>query len=352
MIENDAVRAGLLFFNGLREIDPCLRGFGHAIPALLAGRRAQMAVGGSARLVEALVRDIEEHGGEVRTKADPRRILTRSGRTIGVELADGERIRATAFVASALNPQQTFLELLDGDAASTSVKESAADYRYNRLAPLFALNVALDQALHFPAADTAAEPPFLFVLGLEGLAKFRSIIAAHDQGEIPTATVAWGASPTLFDPSQAPPGKHTAFLWEKVPYALRGDPLAWGRAAERHARDLIAFWSRYAPNLAEALLDSFSITPLETERSFPNMARGDLLVGSFDHGQVGFHRPFPGAGAYRGTIDGLYLSGSSTHPGGNTTGLCGYNAASVIAADLGLERWWNPLDVREAWSRL
>jgi len=45
--EHDVIRAGLLFFNGLREIDPRLPGFGHAIPALLAGRhKAQMCVGG------------------------------------------------------------------------------------------------------------------------------------------------------------------------------------------------------------------------------------------------------------------------------------------------------------------
>src|SRR4029077_18695930 len=53
--ENDVVRAGLLFFNGLREIDLRLRGFGHAIPALLAARhKAQLCLGGSARLAEAL----------------------------------------------------------------------------------------------------------------------------------------------------------------------------------------------------------------------------------------------------------------------------------------------------------
>jgi len=46
--EHDAIRAGLLFFNGLREIDLRLPGFGHSIPALLAGKhKAQMCVGGS-----------------------------------------------------------------------------------------------------------------------------------------------------------------------------------------------------------------------------------------------------------------------------------------------------------------
>ena len=70
------------------------------------------------------------------------------------------------------------------------------------------------------------------------------------------------------------------------------------------------------------------------------MRRGDLLVGSFANGQVGYNRPFPGAGEYRAPVEGLYLCGGSTHPGGNITGLCGYNAAAVIAADLGLRQWW------------
>jgi phytoene dehydrogenase-like protein len=62
--ENDVVRAGLLFFNGLREVDLRLHGFGHSIPALLASRaKAQMAVGGSAKLASAIVADITQHGG-------------------------------------------------------------------------------------------------------------------------------------------------------------------------------------------------------------------------------------------------------------------------------------------------
>src|SRR5205814_4826471 len=79
--ENDVVRAGLLFFNGLREVDLRLKGFGHSIPALLAGRhKAQICLGGAARLAEALVADVREHGGEVRCGVTPRSVLTRGGR--------------------------------------------------------------------------------------------------------------------------------------------------------------------------------------------------------------------------------------------------------------------------------
>src|SRR6266516_430712 len=91
--ENDAVRAGLLFFNGLREVDLRLKGFGHSIPALLASRtKAQMAVGGAAALAQGLVADIALHGGEIRCGIELRRILVRNGRTAGIELTTGEQI--------------------------------------------------------------------------------------------------------------------------------------------------------------------------------------------------------------------------------------------------------------------
>jgi phytoene dehydrogenase-like protein len=171
---------------------------------------------------------------------------------------------------------------------------------------------------------------FMVILGLEHFEQFHDIVRCHEEKRIPP-TVMWGACPTLFDPSQAPPGGHTAFMWEKVPYRR-----AWDKERERHAGDLLRVWTEYAPNLAAATSGWFARSPLDTERSLPNMREGDLLVGSFANGQVGYDRPFPGAGQYRTQVEGLYLCGSCCHPGGNVTGLPGYNSAQVVRADLGL----------------
>jgi phytoene dehydrogenase-like protein len=350
--EHDTVRAGLLFFNGLREIDLRLRGFGHAIPALLAGRhKAQMCLGGSAKLAEALVRDIREHDGDVRTGVELKAILVRDGRAVGVELAQGERIEASGFVASGLNPQQTFVHLLDAGAAPPKVRAQAAGFVYNRIAPLFALNLALREPPRYLAAERDPElnAAFMVILGLERLSQFHEIVAAHERGTIPP-TVMWGACPTQFDPSQAPAGGHTAFMWEKLPYALRGAPANWDAAKDEHGRAMLELWARFAPNLAGgAVLDWFTRSPLDTERTLPNMQAGDLLVGSFAHDQIGYNRPFAGAGQYRTPVPGLYLCGGSTHPGGNITGLCGYNAAAVVATDLGLKVWWGPPLAERDW---
>jgi phytoene dehydrogenase-like protein len=211
------------------------------------------------------------------------------------------------------------------------------------------LNLALREPPRYAAADhdPALHQAFMVILGLERFDQFRDIVKAHESGQIP-ATVMWGACPTQFDPRQAPSPGHTAFMWEKVPYAIQGDARKWDQIAQQHGEQLLQLWASYAPNLRDAMLDAFARTPLDTERTLPNMQGGDLLVGAFANGQIGENRPFAGAGRYRTPLDGLYLCGGSTHPGGNITGLCGYNAARVVATDLNCRIWWNPPDAEHA----
>jgi phytoene dehydrogenase-like protein len=341
------IQAGLLFFNGLREVDLRCRGFGHHIAALLASPgKAQMCIGGSARLAQALVSAVESASGTVRLSASPRRIVVDEGRACGVELASGETVRARHFVASSLNPQQTFLELLEARHVPVEWRRKAEGFQYNLLAPLFALNVALKEAPRYHAAGKRPylDRAFMIILGLSHAAQFGEIVRHHEAGTIPP-TVMWGSCPTVFDPSQAPPGGHTAFWWEKLPYRLHGDPGNWDREKDLHGARMIELWKRHAPNVEDAIIDRWTSSALDTERSLPNMREGDLLVGAFTNDQYGYHRPFPGAGEYRAHLPGLYLCGSSSHPGGNVTGLPGYNCAQVLLADLGIPFRWKESSV-------
>ena len=352
--ENPAIQAGLLFFNGLREVDLRVRGFGHHIAALLASpAKAQMSRGGTAALARALEAAVRDSGGEIRLLTEPHRIIVEGGRAVGIETKAGESIRARHLVASALNPHQTFFDLLDDALVPREVRERVQAFQYNLLAPLFGLNLVLREPPQYKAAAARPElaQAFMVILGLDHVDQFHEIVRHHEAGTIPP-TVMWGASPTIFDPSQAPPGGHTAFMWEKLPYALRGNASNWDAARESHGRDMLRLWQRHAPNLKESVIDSFTRSPLDTERLLPNMREGDLLVGAFSNGQIGYDRPFPGAGNYRAHIAGLYLCGSSSHPGGNITGLPGYNAAQVILADLGIEAEWVPPPIAEQLAAL
>ena len=75
----------------------------------------------------------------------------------------------------------------------------------------------------------------MVILGLERFEQFAEIVAAHEAGQMPQ-TVMWGACPTRFDPTQAPPNRHTAFMWEKLPYAIHGDARKWDQLAAEHAQ--------------------------------------------------------------------------------------------------------------------
>jgi phytoene dehydrogenase-like protein len=347
--EHPAIQAGLLFFNGLREVDLRARGFGHHIASLLASpSKAQMARGGSVRLAQALEKVVKQHGGAIRLGTSLKRILVENGRAVGIETAEGEVIRARAFVASSLNPQQTFLELIAEEHLPAEWRAKAAAFKYNLLAPLFTLHLVLNEVPRYTAAkhDPRINDAFMVILGLDHVDQFHDIVRHHEAGTFPP-TVMYGASATQFDPSQAAGGKHTAFMWEKLPFRLNGDPLNWDEAQHAHGEVMFDLWQRYAPNIAGATLDRFTKTPLENVRILPNMFEGDLLVGAFTDGQIGYHRPFLGAGHYRGHLKGLYLCGSCCHPGGNITGLPGYNAANVILADQGVKAAWAPVPVEQ-----
>ncbi|MCZ7567986.1 MAG: hypothetical protein M5U01_05205 [Ardenticatenaceae bacterium] len=168
--EHPVVQAGLLFFNGLREVDLHCPGFGHHIPALLASpSKAQMCRGGSAALARALVAAVQENGGEIRLQTTPRKILVENERVVGVETTTGELFRARHFVASGLNPQQTFLDLLDESVLPREWRETARAFQYNLIAPLFALNLNLSEPIEYKAASyhPHLKDAFMVILGLE-----------------------------------------------------------------------------------------------------------------------------------------------------------------------------------------
>jgi phytoene dehydrogenase-like protein len=349
--EHPAVRAGLLYICIIREFDVLAPGLGLLVPSIVASdRKAELCRGGSACLADALVADVEEHGGLIVTGAQVTRILVDRGRAAAVELAGGRHIRARHFVAAALNPHQV-LELLGPQHLPVDVVEHARRYRYNVVGPLFGVNVALREAPRYRAADRHPElaRAGLTILGLDAPDEIYELYA----GRLPALGSLWGTVPTAHDRSQAPAGVETGFVWQKVPYALEGDPRKWDARKVDHARDVLARWRRYAPNLTDDnVLSMSALSPLDTERRFPNLRGGDLGVGWAGAPQALDRRPFPGAGRYRWPLPGLYLCGGATHPGGNITGLPGYNAARVVAEDVGVPLWWNPEDLAARWSAL
>jgi phytoene dehydrogenase-like protein len=139
--------------------------------------------------------------------------------------------------------------------------------------------------------------------------------------------------PSTLDGSLAPPGRHVASLFcQHTAPTLPGDE-SWDAHRERVADLMIDAVDAYAPNFKNAVIARQVLSPLDLERTF-GLVAGDIFHGELAPDQLFAARPMLGYGHYRGPLRGIYMCGSSTHPGGGVTGAPGHNAAREILADL------------------
>ncbi|MET0818841.1 MAG: hypothetical protein ABWZ67_14855, partial [Solirubrobacteraceae bacterium] len=123
---------------------------------------------------------------------EPKRIVVEGGRAVGVETTEGEFIRARKFVASSLNPHQTFLDLLDATLVPTPIRDLVNNFQYNLLAPLFALHLNLREPPRYTASRQNPElaQALMVIMGLDHLDQFGDIVRHHEAGTMPP-TVMW-----------------------------------------------------------------------------------------------------------------------------------------------------------------
>ena len=130
------------------------------------------------------------------------------------------------------------------------------------------------------------------------------------------------AQHTLFDPSRAPEGKHTAWAYCHVPNGWAGDMT---EAVEAQVE-------RFAPGFRELVLARHVTTPADFEARNRNLVGGDISGGTLDLGQA-WTRPVRALNPYRTPLRGVYLCSAATPPGGGVHGMCGYSAALTALRD-------------------
>jgi phytoene dehydrogenase-like protein len=133
------------------------------------------------------------------------------------------------------------------------------------------------------------------------------------------------------DPGLVTEGRHvlTCFV-QYLPYSPKNS--SWDDERETVGDKVIETIGRYAPNVPASVVARKVYTPYDLEQTF-GITEGNIFHGDINMGQLFFMRPLPGWSQYRTPIDGLYLCGSGTHPGGGVTGAPGYNAARQILRD-------------------
>ncbi len=303
-------------------------GTGTLPAAIMAGRLAfgwTTPVGGSGALPNALVAHIVDHGGRVETSAWVDAYLTEGGRCVGARTADGRVFRAERAVVAG-----SHLRELPGmlDVDSPMARDASA--RWQPGISLFAVHFALRADVRYRTKDgsiTAAAG------GLGTPDGLRRQVAGVHEGRLETEDP-WllMMSSTAVDPDRAPGGVFK-FL-TAAPMLLDGKP--WTEAdATEYAEVLLELARPHVDGLeADDILAMRAESPTTLAAHNLSNIGGSCHGGEFllDDGEV-----IPGWRDYRTDVEGLYLTGSTSHPGGSVSGRPGRNTARVVLDDLGID---------------
>jgi len=253
-----------------------------------------MAAGGSQQIADALAGLLKSLGGQIET-----------GRKISAfdELPPA---RAVLFNTS---PKQ--LVQIVGEQLPASYRRRLGRFRYGP--GVFKLDWALDGPVPW-TAESCRQAATVHLGGqLEEIVESE---AAVGRGEHPERPFILLAQQSLFDPSRAPQGKHTAWGYCHVPNGSTVD------MTERIEAQI----ERFAPGFRNRILARHSRNSVEMEKYNSNYVGGDINAGIQDLRQH-WTRPVIRVSPYTTPVAGLYLCSSSTPPGGGVHGMCGYHAA-------------------------
>lgn len=288
--------------------------YGYAGPSLVEG--------GMGAVGAAMAESARAKGVEIRIGAQVNSINIESGRVTGVSLASGETINADRVVSNA-DPKTTFKHLVGYSNIETGVARRVHNIRMQGNAAK--LHLALDGLPEFKGLTEQQMGQRLLIA--PSMDYIEQAFNACKYGEFSKAPAIDISIPSLHDPSLAPEGKHvlTATV-QFAPYQLNG---GWDAGKDQFKELVIERIAAHAPDLRDKLIFSELLTPEDIEKQF-HCSGGHWHHGEISLDQVLMMRPFPGASQYKTSVDGLFLCGAGSHPGGGVMGLSGHNAANEI----------------------
>jgi phytoene dehydrogenase-like protein len=308
--------AYVLLHHYMGEIDGSFRSWG-------------LSRGGTGTVSNAIASAARGFGAEIRTQAPVAHLLVKRGRATGVALASGDELTADVVISS-VDPNLTFLKLMDPRVLPSDFVESVRRYKFRGSSGK--VNLALDALPEFTCLP--GEGPHL-----RGAISISPSIDYMEQayddakyGRFSRRPYIDIVIPSLTDPSVAPPGKHVMSCFvQYAPYHLKEG--TWDQQREAFGDAVIDAIAEFAPNIRNIIRHRQVLTPLDVEREF-GLTEGNIFQGELTLEQLFFLRPVPGWAQYATPVNRLYLCGSATHPGGGIMGAPGRNAALRVLKEI------------------
>jgi phytoene dehydrogenase-like protein len=253
-----------------------------------------MAKGGSQAIADAMAAHLRGLGGEIE-----------AGRRIG-SVHELPPARAVLFD---LTPRQ--IARLAGSELPAGYRERLERYRYGP--GVFKLDWALSGPIAWKALECAGAGTVHLGGGYEEVAAGEGAVWRGEHPERPFVLL---AQQSLFDPTRAPAGQHTAWAYCHVPNGSTFD------MTDRIEGQV----ERFAPGFRDLVLARSVMGPAEIERHNENYVGGDINAGVQDLRQL-FTRPVARLSPYTMPNRRLFICSASTPPGGGVHGMCGLFAA-------------------------
>jgi phytoene dehydrogenase-like protein len=292
--------------------------------------------GGGARLVDALVRLIEDHGGTCQTGQDVERVVVSGGRATGVRLTDGKVLNAGRAVVCNVTPTQLYGRLLEPGDVPAEIGEAGKRFRFGRSE--MQIHFALSEPPRWDGDDRLGRTAIVHLTpGLDGVSR---AVNEAERGLLPVEATVVVGQPLTIDDTRAPAGK--GLLWiqlQELPWHVRGDAAGeldtgdgtWTESLrERYADRIQARLAQHIPNLETSILKRVVLSPADLQAANINLQQGDPYSGSLALDQNFLWRPFARQPGHGTPIDGLFQIGASTWPG---PGL-GAGSGTLVAKEL------------------
>ncbi len=311
--------AYVLLHHYMGEIDGAFRAWG--IPK-----------GGTGGVSYSIARAAQALGAEIRTEAPVARIVVKHGRATGVALESGEEIEATVVLSSA-DAKVTLLDLLEPGSLDPLFEQEVRRFKFRGSSGK--VNLAVDRLPDFTCLPGEGEH-------LRGAISFSPNTIEMEQAYDDAKYGRFSARPyidmiipTLVDPEMAPPGKHVISCFvQYAPYKLAPELGSWDDQRDAFGDAVINRIAEFAPNIRDIIIGRQVLTPLDIERTM-GLTEGNIFQGELSLEQLFFNRPVPGYARFKTPVQNLYLSGSSTHPGGGLMGANGRLAALEVLKSRG-----------------
>ena len=296
--------------------------------------------GGTGALVQALVNLVKSKGGVILTDQHVKRILIDNGRAVGVQVADGTEYRANKGVISNIDAKRVFLQLMDAsevDDADSSLRERLERRIVNNNETILKIDLAIDKPLCFEHHEHKDEYLIGSILIADSVSHVEQAHSKCTLGEIPDGNPSmYVVMPTALDPSMAPSGKHTVWIEFFAPYQIAGAEgtglkgTGWTDELKNQVADrVVNKLADYSPNLKNSIIARRVESPAELGERL-GAYKGNYYHIDMTLDQMIFFRPLPEIANYKTPIDGLFLTGAGTHPGGSISGMPGRNCARVF----------------------